>query len=109
MIKKIKEAESFNYRVKVPYIESYTRDGSIVKLDFDREAGYSYEAIISADRRFEEIVATIPLSGDTFSYTVSGTFYVRLSAVAPDGTRVFCGNISKDILGRDVYGGLEIE
>lgn len=109
MIKKIKEAESFNYRVKVPYIESYTRDGSIVKLDFDREAGYSYEAIISADRRFEEIVATIPLSGDTFSYTVSGTFYVRLTAVAPDGTRVFCGNISKDILGRDVYGGLEIE
>ena len=54
-------------------------------------------------------MATIPLSGDTFSYTLSGTFYVRLTAVAPDGTRVFCGNISKDILGRDVYGGLEIE
>lgn len=50
------------YSVLPPYIETYTREGNTVTIDFDSQADLTYYAEVAADRRFSEIIETLPIN-----------------------------------------------
>ena len=108
LVDNIAQVDSINYDVLPPYIETYTREGNTVTINFASQADLTYYAEIAADRRFSEIVQTLPINEGRFEYEMAGSYYLRVVGVTVDGERVVCGNISLDGLGRTIYGGVEI-
>ena len=108
LVDNIAQVDSINYSVLPPYIETYTREGTTVTIDFDSQADLTYYAEVAADRRFSEIIETLPINEGRFEYGMAGSYYLRVVGVTADGERVVCGNISLDGLGRTIYGGVEI-
>lgn len=106
---KIAAAEDADFALSVPYITGYKREGDKVSLEFHENKSYDYTVQISADRSFETVVGEIRLKDKVFSYDMSGSYYIRLTAERPDGRQAICGNISEDSMGRKVFGGIEIE
>lgn len=106
---KIAAAEDIDFNLCVPYITGYKREKDKISLEFHENKAYDYTVQISADRRFETIIGEIRLNDKVFSYDMSGSYYIRLTAKAPDGSKAICGNISEDTMGREIFGGIEIE
>lgn len=106
---KIAAAEYIDFNLSVPYITGYKREKDKISLEFHENKAYDYTVQISADRRFETIIGEIRLKDKVFSYDMSGSYYIRLTAKAPDGSKAICGNISEDTMGREIFGGIEIE
>lgn len=109
MFTSIKAAARTDLSVEVPYLTGYSRQGNTVRLEFEPVPDYEYTVQISADRKFETLVEHGHVRDQSFTYAFSGSYYLRLVAEAPDGSTVICGNISRDNMGRMVYGGIEVE